>query len=84
MTARERDDLLIRMDERLMALQNKMVEVLAEQKKTNGRVSTLEDTRLPDLEKWQAGLKGSIRTLIMICTGAGALLGIIASIITAA
>lgn len=57
MTARQRDELLIRIDERQQQMLKVQTEMLAEAKKTNGRVTTLEEWHVSEASKQATQVK---------------------------
>lgn len=70
MTSKERDELLIRIDERLHQMKDDVEEIKGETRKTNGRVTSLETSR--------SEAKASARTIAVI---AGLLGGVVGAII---
>lgn len=88
MTTKERDALLLAMSNELKVLtrdstiQTTELKVIKEQViKTNGRVTYLEDDRVPKLEHWQSRNTGRNQVILAVVGGTGVLLGIVATII---
>lgn len=69
MTPKERNELLIRMDERLMQMARTQEDILRETKTTNGRVTALE--------KWKSKISGGMIAISIISTLIGAIVSIV-------
>lgn len=64
-------NLLIRLDERQIAIIDKLEEILIEAKKTNGRIN--------ELEKWKNQMHGGWRATAFIASGLGVIVGVLIS-----
>lgn len=73
MTSKERDELLIRIDERQRQMHSTQIEILAEQKKTNGRVTKLEEKHTAQ--------KMAIATGWRLVAGIAALVGFVVTLL---
>lgn len=73
MTAKDRDELLIRIDERQRQMQATQIEILAEQKKTNGRVTKLEEKHIAH--------KSAMNTSWKLIAGVAALVGFLVTLL---
>ena len=74
MSPKERNELLIRMDERLRQMRETQEEILKETKATNGRVRSLE--------VWKATIIASVKTTGAIYGIIGSIIGIVAGIVS--
>lgn len=70
--------MLARFDERQKAIQDKLDIIHTEVKKTNGRVTHIESSRLPKLEHWKSRVHG---IYLALAAGATVLAFIIGAIL---
>lgn len=71
----EQEVTLARIDERLKAIVESNTLIYAEVKKTNGRVTNIENERLPSLEHWRSRMKGVWIAVIFFCTALSTVIG---------
>lgn len=81
MTTKERDALLLKINDSLTVQTVELKAIKEQVTKTNGRVTYIEDDRLPKLEHWQSRNTGRNQVIMAVVGGAGVLLGIIVTII---
>jgi len=81
MNQKDKDELLVRLDERMKKVLQTSIDTLEQAKLTNGRVTKLESERIPKIEQWQNRMDGSIRTFIWLAGGIGVTLGVAGTII---
>lgn len=67
-------ELLARLDERQRGMDEKIDAILEQTRKTNGRLLVAEDN-IDHLLLWKAEIRGSFKTLIIIFTIVGAVIG---------
>lgn len=68
------EELLARIDERQIALNEKLDAILAQAIKTNGRV-TVSEHDITDLQMWRAESRGHWKGVAAISTAIGAIIG---------
>lgn len=76
----EIQDLLSRLDERSMNMDEKTDRILEQVVKTNGRV-TASENKIQELEKWRAESRGHWKATSIIGSVIGAIAGLIAAIL---
>lgn len=81
MTTKERDALLIQINNQLVGQGVELTFIKDQVVKTNGRVTQLEAIRIPKIEHQQSRTTGRHQVIVAVAGGAGVILGIIATII---
>jgi len=76
----EIQDLLSRLDERSMNMDDKTDRILEQVIKTNGRV-TASENKIQELEKWRAESHGHWKATTVIGSIIGAIVGLVAAIL---
>jgi hypothetical protein len=74
------EELLARIDERQIALNEKLDAILAQAIKTNGRVS-ISERDIKELQMWRAESRGHWKGVAAISTTIGALIGFFLNLI---